>query len=67
LYSGLAKEEQVTALAMALTVYEEWESPKHDTELVLNALRAVQRKIRWEIRAEKQEKQRQSSIKQYFS
>src|SRR5207237_7901645 len=59
LYSNLSKEEQLRALAMTLTVFEKWELPGQQTEVVMSTLRGMQRKIRRALELEKQEKQRQ--------
>jgi DDE superfamily endonuclease/Tc5 transposase DNA-binding domain len=66
LYSDLSKEEELKTLAMAIAVYERRENLLYETGNVIGAIRGVQRKIRWEIEKEKQEKFKQLSIRQFL-
>jgi DDE superfamily endonuclease/Tc5 transposase DNA-binding domain len=66
LYSDACKEDELAALTMAITVYEKWENPQYQTEVIVGALRGVQRRIRREIESEKESKRRQLSIRQFL-
>ena len=67
LYSDLPKQEQLRALAISIAIYEREDNLRYDTRDIVGALRATQRKIRWEMEAEKKEKQTQLSIRQFFN
>ena len=64
LYSELSPKEQVTALAMAIAVCEGRDSEK--AERLVQGLREVQRKIRWEQEKAEQDRLIQRRITHYF-
>jgi len=66
LYSDLHEQEQIKALAISIGIYERENNPRHETREIVGALQAVQWKIRWEIEAERKEKQIQLSISRFF-
>jgi hypothetical protein len=65
LYSNLSQEEEVRALAMAIAIYER-RGNAMNAEVIVEALRSVQRNIRWELAREKEERVKQRTISQYF-
>jgi len=64
LYSELSQKEQVMALAMAIAVCEGRDSEKAGR--LVQGLREVQRKIRWEQEKAEQERLVQRRITHYF-
>jgi len=56
LYSDLSKEEEIKALAMTIAIYERKETILSGMDSVVEALRKVQKKIRWELIEEKEQK-----------
>jgi hypothetical protein len=66
LYSDLSKEEEIKALAMAIAIYERKETTLSAMDSVVEALRKVQKKIRWELVEEKEQKSTQLSITQFL-
>lgn len=55
LYSDLSEQEQLKALAISIAIYEREDNSRYAIREIVGALRAAQRKIRWEIDAEKRE------------
>jgi hypothetical protein len=66
LYSDLSKEEEIKALAMVIAIYERKETILSAIDSVVEALRKVQKKIRWELVEEKEQKSTQLSITQFL-
>ena len=65
LYSDLSKKEETKALAMAIAIYERRENT-NAVSSVVEALRRLQKKIRWELAEEKEQKSTQLSIMQFL-
>src|SRR5436190_16042307 len=65
LYSELSQQEQITALAMAIAVCERRDMSEKIAGLV-EGLREVQRKLRWEQEKAEQERLVQRRITNYF-
>ena len=66
LYSDLSKEEEIKALAMAIAIYERKETTLSTMDIIIEVLRKVEKKIRWELAEEKEQKPTQLSITQFL-
>ena len=66
LYSDLSKEEEIKALAMAIAIYERRETTLNMMNSIIGELRKMQKKIRWELAEEKEQKSTQLSITRFL-
>jgi len=65
LYADLSKKEEIKALAMTVAIYERRENT-NAVNNVVEELRRLQKKIRWELAEEKKQKSTQLFITQFL-